>query len=73
MEGYRKYNKEFNVTGTCYKCGTDNVDLYEYRPGYMICKVNQCWEEEKERDSGRHIRLNRNLEAYRQIIGHSTL
>ena len=54
--------------GTCQKCGTEFVEVYLYKSNYWICSVNECWTEETERDSGRHIRLNRELEEHRKII-----
>jgi hypothetical protein len=63
---------EFPIYGDCGKCGTENSELFEYRPGYFICKANECWAEETERDSGRHILLNAELEEYRRIVNRAT-
>ena len=60
--------EEFPKYGDCRKCGTQNSLLYEYRTGYFICKAAGCWDEEKERDSGRHIILNKKLEDYRRVV-----
>ena len=60
--------EKFPIYGTCNKCGTENSLLQEYRPGYFICSANECWTEELERESGRHIILNKKLEDYRRVI-----
>ena len=54
--------------GECGKCGTEDSELFEYKRGYFIGKACGCWEEELERDSGRHIRLNKKLEDYRRVV-----
>ncbi len=59
---------EFPIYGICYKFNTENSELFEYKPGYFICKANVCWTEEVERDSGRHIRKRWSLDQYRQLI-----
>ncbi len=57
--------------GTCDKCGTENSELFEYRTGVFLCRANECWTEETERDSGRHVRLNQKVENYRSIVNRS--
>lgn len=64
-------NPNWPVISTCDKCGTENSEVFEYRRGYWICKINGCFSEEQERDSGRHIIKNRQLEDYRKLIAHS--
>lgn len=59
---------DWDRIGDCRKCSTQNSELFEYRPGYFICKANGCWDEEVERNSGRHIILNRKLEEYRRAV-----
>ena len=56
------------VYGTCMKCNTENSLLYEYDNEYWICKAAGCWEEEVERDSGRHEILEDNLNDYRRLV-----
>ena len=62
---------DWDKIGDCRKCFTENSLLYEYRPGYFICKANGCYDEEVERDSGRHILLNKKLEDYRRVVNRS--
>lgn len=62
---------EFPIYGPCNKCNTENSLLFEYKPGYFICKANECWEEEVERDSGRHIEQERKLDDYRKLVSRS--
>ena len=59
------------VIDTCAKCGTENSEVFEYHRGYFICRSNGCWDEETERDSGRHIIKNRQLEDYKKLIARS--
>jgi len=54
--------------GICDKCGTEKSYLFEYRSDYWICKANECFQEEVERDSGRHVRKNDKLEDYRKLV-----
>ena len=63
--------RDHPTIGTCDKCSTENSELHEYRTGVFLCKANECWQEEVERDSGRHIRLNQKLEDYRSIVNRS--
>lgn len=60
--------REFAKIGTCQKCGTTNSELFQYRSGFFICRGALCWDEEVERDTGRHLMLNKKLEDYRKII-----
>jgi len=60
--------KEVPVIGTCRKCDTTESELFEYRAGFWICKAGTCWDEEVERDSGRHIEKNEKLKDYRRLV-----
>lgn len=64
--------ENFPIYGTCRKCSTENSLLFQYRPGYFICKANNCWDDECERDSGRHILMNAKLEEYSRIVGRAS-
>ena len=55
------------IYGDCMKCGTTQSELFEYTAGYWICKAVGCWDEEVERDSGRHEILNEKLEDYKKL------
>ena len=59
------------IIGICDKCGTENSELFQYKNGYYICQANECWTEEVERNSGRHIRLNKKLERLRKTLSHA--
>lgn len=58
----------YPVYGTCDKCGTEYSELFEYRPGYWICRANACWDEETEHDSMRHLELEESLDEYRRLV-----
>ena len=64
-------NPDCPTIGTCMKCGTENSELFQHKNGYYICRANECWTEEVERNSGRHIRLNRKLERIRKALSHT--
>ena len=63
--------ENFEIYGTCQKCGTENSKLYKYKNDYYICDANSCIQEESERNSGRHIRLNKKLERIRKPLSHT--
>ena len=52
--------------GTCDKCQTDNNELFDYN-GRKLCKDNQCYQEELERDSGKDQLDKDRLEEYRKL------
>jgi len=54
--------------GNCMKCETENSELFEYKPGWWICKANACWTEEAERDSGEHLIKNKKRQDYDRLI-----
>lgn len=61
---------DWPVIGICDKCSTENSLLFQYGNKWL-CKANECYQEEVERDSGRHIDLDRKLEEHRKIIARS--
>ena len=58
----------YPVRGTCNKCATELSTLFEYRPGYWICRSNGCWDEEEERDSKRHVEQQADVEEYKKLV-----
>lgn len=56
------------VIDTCMKCGTEYSYLFEYRPGYWICRANACWDEDAERESLRHVERQRSLKDYQKLV-----
>lgn len=61
LTGYPVYSK-------CDKCGTENSLLYEFRPGYWICKANECFTEDEEHELARQEELNRQQEEYQRLV-----
>lgn len=55
------------VLGNCYKCNTPGR-LYEFRPGFWICKGNSCWAEEVERERQTHRQQRQDVEDYRTLV-----
>lgn len=53
--------------GNCQKCNTYST-LFEYSPNWFIGKGCGCWEEEVERESGRHEVLEEKLNDYRNLV-----
>lgn len=57
--------------GICQKCNTENSELFEYSNGVFLCKAGECYQEELERDSGRHVILEQKLKNYRKLVNRS--
>lgn len=53
--------------GICDKCGTQFTPLYEY-DGRMLCKLNACYDEETEKDSGKVELDELRLDEYRNLV-----
>ena len=58
------------IYGICDKCGTEHSLLKKYQGAYL-CSANLCYTEEVERDSGRHVRKEKKLRDYKNIIARS--
>ena len=50
----------------CDKCHTENSLVFEY-DGRWLCKINGCYEEETEKNSGIHEEREQRLEDYRRM------
>ena len=57
----------FPLRGKCQKCQTDVTELFDYN-GRKLCKVNFCYDEEIERDSGKAERDLEKLNEYRRLV-----
>ena len=60
-------NKLNPLYGICDKCRTANSELFEY-DGKWLCRANECFMEEIERDSGKQFRDQDKLEDYRRLV-----
>ena len=54
-----------NKNGQCNKCMTTMIELTEYNDN-LLC--DGCLEEEKEKDSEKHIIDEEKLEEYRNLV-----
>ena len=54
------------IISYCDKCHTENSYLTEY-DGRWLCKINGCYEEETEKNSGIHEEREQRLEDYRRM------
>ena len=50
----------------CDKCHTENSEVFEYE-GRWLCKINGCYEEELEKNSGIHEERDEKLQDYRRM------
>lgn len=53
--------------GKCMKCATQNSELFDY-DGRKLCKANECFMEEVERDSGKQFRDQDKLNDYKRLV-----
>ena len=59
-------NKTNPLYGRCEKCATEHSELFEY-DGKYLCKANECYMEEVERDSGKQLRDQDKLNDYKRL------
>jgi len=53
--------------GRCDKCATANSELFEY-DGKWLCRANECFMEEVEKDSGKQFRDQDKLSDYKKLV-----
>jgi len=53
--------------GICHKCQTTWVIVTEYKGGWL-CEDNCCLQEEMEKDTGKHLRDEKDLNDYRALV-----
>lgn len=62
--------EEWAKIGICDKCGEEDSELFIYGNRWL-CKANECYTEEQERDSGIHITREKKLQDYINLVSRS--